>query len=141
MIPQGQPRAESGHERKDADVLSVALVAALVLLLLTISFLLARGVFRFADRAEKPPRLSAVRAHFPSPRLQAHPAADLAFSKRAREKELHSYGWVDRKAGVARIPIERAMELLLERGLPEVGAGQTRLQLMQNRATAESPSP
>jgi hypothetical protein len=29
----------------------------------------------------------------------------------ARRKQLGSYGWVDRKAGVVRIPIERAMEL------------------------------
>lgn len=31
---------------------------------------------------------------------------------------LHSYGWVDQKAGVVRIPIDRAMTLLLQRGLP-----------------------
>jgi len=35
-----------------------------------------------------------------------------------QEKELHSYGWVDEKAGVAHIPIERAMELIAQRGLP-----------------------
>jgi hypothetical protein len=31
---------------------------------------------------------------------------------------LHSYGWVDEQAGLVRIPITRAMELLTERGLP-----------------------
>jgi hypothetical protein len=31
---------------------------------------------------------------------------------------LVGYGWVDREAGIVRLPIERAMELLLERGLP-----------------------
>ena len=35
-----------------------------------------------------------------------------------QEKELDSYGWVDENAGVAHIPIERAMELTVERGLP-----------------------
>ena len=35
-----------------------------------------------------------------------------------QEKQLHSYGWVDEKDGVARIPIERAMELIVQRGLP-----------------------
>ena len=35
-----------------------------------------------------------------------------------QEKQLHSYGWVDEKAGVAHIPIERAMELTAQRGLP-----------------------
>jgi hypothetical protein len=38
---------------------------------------------------------------------------------RAGEKrELEGYGWVDRQNGVVRIPVERAMTLLLERGLP-----------------------
>lgn len=35
-----------------------------------------------------------------------------------QENLLNSYGWVDEKAGVAHIPIERAMELIRERGLP-----------------------
>ena len=38
---------------------------------------------------------------------------------REREDELlGSYGWVDRNAGVVRIPIDQAKRLLLERGLP-----------------------
>ena len=35
-----------------------------------------------------------------------------------QEKQLNSYGWVDKDAGVAHIPIERAMALIAERGLP-----------------------
>ena len=38
------------------------------------------------------------------------------------DAELHSYGWVDRNAGTVRIPIDRAKDLLLERGLPVKGA-------------------
>jgi hypothetical protein len=33
-------------------------------------------------------------------------------------RRLSSYGWVDREAGIVRIPIDRAMDLLAERGLP-----------------------
>ena len=36
----------------------------------------------------------------------------------AENKILHSYGWIDEKKGVVRIPIERAMELTAQRGLP-----------------------
>jgi hypothetical protein len=44
-----------------------------------------------------------------------------------QEKQLNSYGWVDEKAGVAHIPIEHAMELVAQRGLPvrPQGAGDT----------------
>jgi len=35
-----------------------------------------------------------------------------------QEDQLNSYGWVDQQAGVAHIPIERAMDLIVDRGLP-----------------------
>jgi hypothetical protein len=35
-----------------------------------------------------------------------------------QESQLNSYGWVDEKAGLAHIPIERAMELTVQRGFP-----------------------
>ena len=31
---------------------------------------------------------------------------------------LTSYAWVDKPGGFARIPVDRAMELIVERGLP-----------------------
>lgn len=40
-----------------------------------------------------------------------------------QEQELNSYGWADEKSGVARIPIERAMELTAQRGLPVLPQG------------------
>jgi hypothetical protein len=40
----------------------------------------------------------------------------------ARKERLGSYGWVDRKAGVVRIPIERAMELTAQGVRPRAGA-------------------
>jgi hypothetical protein len=42
-----------------------------------------------------------------------------------QEKQLNSYDWVDEKAGVAHIPIERAMELTAQRGLPVLPQGGT----------------
>jgi hypothetical protein len=38
--------------------------------------------------------------------------------RRQEEKHLKSYGWIDREKGVAHIPIERAMEILANKGLP-----------------------
>jgi hypothetical protein len=68
----------------------------------------------------------------PEPRLQAFTPPDAAYSqafarapvptlrefRAAEEAQLGSYGWIDRGAGVVRLPIDRAMDLLLERGLP-----------------------
>jgi len=37
---------------------------------------------------------------------------------RAENAQLQSYGWVDRSIGMVRMPIDRAMELVVEQGLP-----------------------
>ncbi len=41
-----------------------------------------------------------------------------------QEDQLNSYGWVNQQSGVAHIPIKRAMDLIVERGLPVRPAGQ-----------------
>jgi hypothetical protein len=38
--------------------------------------------------------------------------------RRAENAQLQSYGWVDRTAGIARVPIDRAIQVVLEQGLP-----------------------
>jgi hypothetical protein len=60
----------------------------------------------------------------PEPRLQGtavHPTTPTQDTQMLRQRHLevlNSYGWSDRQAGIARIPIDRAIDLLLERGLP-----------------------
>ena len=45
-----------------------------------------------------------------------------------QEDQLNSYGWVDQSAGVAHIPIDRAMDLVVERGLPVRSAAEANAQ-------------
>jgi hypothetical protein len=52
------------------------------------------------------------------PQLQAHPAEDLQVYLKHEQEILDSYGWVNRKNDVVRIPIQRAMNILLQKGLP-----------------------
>ena len=54
----------------------------------------------------------------PSPRLQTQPFKDVYQLKTEQRGVLTSYGWVDKASGVVHIPIDRAMELTLQRGLP-----------------------
>jgi hypothetical protein len=57
-----------------------------------------------------------------APRLQTQPANEI-YEFRLRERRvLEGYGWVDREKGIVRIPIEEAMRLTVERGLPARGA-------------------
>jgi len=52
------------------------------------------------------------------PRLQADPPAELKGYLAFEREQLTSYGWLDVKDGIVRLPIQRAMELLLKEGLP-----------------------
>jgi hypothetical protein len=61
---------------------------------------------------------------FPEPRLQVDYSADLAVVRHQWDEQLHSSGWQDKKAGITHIPIEDAMRLTLERGLPTRPPGQ-----------------
>ena len=54
----------------------------------------------------------------PLPRLQDNPQQELQELRAKQKALLEGYGWVDRDAGVVRIPIEDAMKMVVERGLP-----------------------
>ena len=77
---------------------------------------------------------------FPSPHLQMSPPAEMAAFRAHEEQELTNYGWIDRSNGIVRIPIERAMELLLARGLPvrasnaPARTGESSFELIRERA-------
>jgi hypothetical protein len=65
---------------------------------------------------------------FPDPRLETDERTQLNRLRLTEEQKLNSYDWVDQKSGIVRIPIERAMDLLAQRGLPvrpQEAAGQT----------------
>jgi hypothetical protein len=64
---------------------------------------------------------------FPKPELQAHPQADLKKYMDAQKKRLNQTGWIDKSAGVAAIPVDKAMRIIAGRGtaafapVPEAG--------------------
>jgi len=69
------------------------------------------------DRPPSPLAEARVDPIPPGPRLQSTPPRDMD-ELRAQDREaLTTYGWVDQAGGVARIPIDRAMSILVEKGL------------------------
>lgn len=54
----------------------------------------------------------------PLPHLQTAPEKDLMALRAREDSLLHSYGWVNQADAIARVPVGRAMELLLQTGLP-----------------------
>jgi len=116
--PSGTGMAEASSERPDyerSDVnarlvggLGVGLVAFLLLTPVAL-----RGIYTIPGDG-----LAGPRPAMPAPRLQISPAADLLALRRAEDALLASYGWVDQPSGIVRLPIERAIALTAERGLP-----------------------
>jgi hypothetical protein len=54
----------------------------------------------------------------PSPRFQENPQQELRELNAKQRGVLEGYSWVNKEAGIARIPIEEAMKIVVERGLP-----------------------
>lgn len=67
-----------------------------------------------------PPALPEARMEHrpPAPNLQVDPRQQLLDLRVDEESVLTTYGWVDEIHGLTRVPIDRAMDLLVEQGLP-----------------------
>jgi hypothetical protein len=103
------------YERSDAEPrLLGALAAGIAAFLILTPWILLLIYPSTAHRDRVVSRLIDV----PSPRLQLDPAQELAALRADEGARLSSYGWVDRAGGSVRVPIERALSLTVERGLP-----------------------
>ena len=121
--PGDQPRR--GHETSDANIRNLIISGVLLCCLVIAGLLVSGGVFHYfvGHQGLGPPAspFEDVRMLPPEPRLQVSAPKDLKQYKAAQGEILNSYGWVDQKAGVVRIPIDRAMDILLQKGLPVRG--------------------
>ena len=112
----------SKHETRDTNVRSVVIFGAGLLVVVVVVLFAMNRMFSFlaARKDSGPPAspLALTREIPPEPRLQLDDSANLKALQSAEEKVLASYGWVNEKEGIVRIPIERAIELLAKRGLP-----------------------
>jgi hypothetical protein len=122
----GADNPEVHHEESDVNINAIlgfgaGLIVASLVVVALIGLLLR--FFEARERHDQAPRMYPLAAGQenrlpPEPRLQTDPREDLADLHAREDALLHSYGWVDKNAGVVRIPIESAMKLTLERGLP-----------------------
>jgi hypothetical protein len=64
--------------------------------------------------------------------VQMDPARDIHKFRGDEKKRVDSYGWVDQTQGIARIPIESAMEMVLKEGLPTAASAATPITPVQS---------
>jgi hypothetical protein len=117
------------HEHSDVSVRGVLLFAAMlagVCIVIAIAMRFLFVAFNGMETRNDPfvtPLAAPAGQLPPEPRLQTTPWADLEQFRAGEVAHLHSYGWVNQSAGIAHVPIQRAKEMLLKKGLP-VRAGE-----------------
>lgn len=86
-------------------------------------------------------KIATLTQNFPTPRLQFDDGSQDIAELHAREDLLlDNYTWADQSKGTVRIPIDRAMELIAQQGLPVAPAAQVQAPMMgDNRPTVVMP--
>ena len=119
----GHQTSGVGHEQRDVAFRPIV-AAGIGLLLITLFVFLGMrfllGSYLARQAALSPPAnplASAGREVPPAPRLQTAPIQDLRHLRAEEDALLQSYAWVDRSSGTVRLPIERAIDLLVQRPL------------------------
>ncbi|HEY1749951.1 MAG TPA: hypothetical protein VGG29_01725 [Caulobacteraceae bacterium] len=137
-----------GHERQDAPPGLVLGALAGLLGLIGVGLLVAWGVAAAFHARAPSLALSGferVAGEAPAPRLETDPRSDRLTLERRAQARLAGYGWTDRSAGLAHIPIDRAMALLAERGWPDPDTGPAATKAAQAptppAANAAEPAP
>jgi hypothetical protein len=143
-------RSSPGHETRDVSVRGVSWFAVALLASALVIYAGVAGLYRFFEQQHlSPDGPSRIALHphpvAPPPRLQTNPALDLAQYEAAQQSKLNTYGWIDKPAGIIHIPIARAMDLILECGLPTRGPGTqnasgiTPVQMQTRKAAVTKP--
>jgi hypothetical protein len=117
-----------GHEQTDVDLSGANRFIIIMVVLLAVSFGFVYFVFTKwrGDYLASQPQPSPVAARAgdrlpPLPRLQTTPYVDLKAFQASEDEVLTTYAWVDKEKGVVRLPIDEAIALVAERGLPPAG--------------------
>lgn len=125
-LEYGPTPPDAQHEHTDIEPSVLTKFAIWLAISVVISAGIVYGTFWFFEgqeealnRAEQTYPLAAGQVKEPpTPRLQTQPFKDVYLLRQAEQAKLTTYGWIDKSSGVVRLPIDRAMELTLQRGLP-----------------------
>lgn len=123
----GPTPAGAKYEHTDIDVNVGYKFALWLFVSMFVSFGIVYGTFWFFEgrarsanaAAQKYPLAASMPLREPpTPNLQKQPFKDVYMLRQGENEKLTSYAWVDKEGGVTRIPIDRAMEVMLQRGFP-----------------------
>jgi hypothetical protein len=145
-----------GFEQEDLSSRSALYFLAGLVLVGLVVYLIVFGMYRFLDSyatAHQPPMSPMVTPEadtravtpenaetFPQPRLEENERTQLRSFIEDQDRKLATYDWVDKDRGTVRIPIDRAMELIEQRGLPVHAEGTASAQSSAAQSSAPKTS-
>jgi len=114
------------HETRDVNVFQISAFGIGLLLACIVTVFAMWVMFRFlfaredAKNSNNPAAamMSQRQTEPPKPNLQAEPKLELKDLRGNEDTMLHSYGWVDSSKGIVRIPIDQAIDIVAQKGLP-----------------------
>lgn len=131
-MPQGLDHND--FEREDLSPAGVMYFLAGLAVVVIAIYLIVSGMYSFLDRYERQhqatmspmttpkPDTRIITPEdplsFPQPRLETDERTQLTGYIQKQDQRLLTYDWIDKDGGTVRIPIDRAMDLIAERGLP-----------------------
>jgi hypothetical protein len=119
MAESNNQHAGGGFEHTDIHVVAVGKVGVLLLLTTLMAMVLIVGVFKVLQSMEGGKAVTVDPAKvFPQPQLQTKPVPDLSKFEKAEDERLNSYGWTDEQKTTVHIPINQAIDMLVQKGLP-----------------------
>lgn len=110
----------TGHEQTEVNVRTIVVSLAFLLLGAILAAIVTIGIFRYLHDTYKPD-VAAKEAQPqipPEPRIEVAPAEQIQALRAHEDHVLTSYSWVDQKSGTVRVPIDRAIDMLAQKGLP-----------------------
>lgn len=120
--PHGANGRGPGYEVRDADLRALLKFGFWLAVLLAVTLVSMRFVFGYLDKltplGPKASPFANSREIPTGPLLQASPHQDLVSFCAEQRKQVDSYAWLNKRGGIVQIPIGRAMDLTLQRGLP-----------------------
>ena len=132
-VPQGGHGAGggpgAGYEQSDAHIPDLLKFGFWMAVVIAVTLVSMKWTFNYRERTQT---VSVPAGPFarprelpPSPRLQVEPHQELKDYCEAQVKELNTYGWINQRLHVVRVPVDRAMDLVLQNGLPIRASGPT----------------
>jgi len=112
-----------GYEKQDVGfrfaMLFIVGIIAFTVLTMVVLFFVYPLLTPEGARARRETAEEVQRRLPPTPVLQANPAVDMQRFRAEEQRKVSTYGWVDERRGIVRVPVERAMEMVAQRGLPQ----------------------